>query len=53
MTPILNEKHNTKKFLITQKKSGFTQVCLLRIRKAKCNYVVIMDEDLQHHTIHI
>lgn len=40
-------------FYIRKKKPDLTQACLLGIRKAKYNYVVIMDGDLQHHPKYI
>lgn len=40
-------------FYIRKKKPDLTQACLLGIRKAKYNYIVIMDGDLQHHPKYI
>lgn len=40
-------------FYVRKKKPDLTQACILGIRKAKYNYVVIMDGDLQHHPKYI
>lgn len=49
------KKNKNKKinFYIRKKKPDLTQSCLLGIRKAKYDYVVIMDGDLQHHPKYI
>lgn len=49
------KKNKNKKihFYIRKKKPDLTQSCFLGIRKAKYNYVVIMDGDLQHHPKYI
>ena len=49
------KKNKNKKinFYIRKKKPDLTQACLFGIRKAKYNYVVIMDGDLQHHPKYI
>ena len=51
----LIKKNKNKKitFYVRKKKPDLTKACLLGIDKAKYNYVVIMDGDLQHHPKYI
>lgn len=46
-------KNKKISFYVRKKKPNLTQACLLGISKAKYDYVVIMDGDLQHHPKYI
>jgi dolichol-phosphate mannosyltransferase len=51
---LINKNKNKKTtFYVRKKKPDLTQACLLGVSKAKYNYVVIMDGDLQHHPKYI
>jgi len=46
-------KNKKISFYVRKKKPDLTQACLLGISKARYNYIVIMDGDLQHHPKYI
>jgi dolichol-phosphate mannosyltransferase len=46
-------KNKKISFYVRKKKPDLTQACLLGISKAKYDYVLIMDGDLQHHPKYI